>query len=281
MLWEPHDPLGQLKRRFGFGDGGSVAEWVADALQRHWELDVTRCDRVVISAWNAMAWVVAGERQLIAKWSALPHLFAHLQDTMRVVAWVDRYGLPVAGPLPATDGRVLVDIGNERKGRWKSRLRLPVPGSRFLLGVLPAIDGDLLDVDDAGQLADAGRMLASLHEALASYPDHVGGGRPKTGEQLVHHDFRSANILHDRTRITAVLDFEEVTYTARAADLARAAVLLGTRYRDWRPTTAEVRGAFLAAYEDQARVPLTSAERAAYDEAVVVNLNQRWWATPA
>ena len=34
-------------------------------------------------------------------------------------------------------------------------------------------------------------------------------------EQLVHNDFRSANVLHDGTGITAVLDFEEVAYRSR------------------------------------------------------------------
>lgn len=55
-------------------------------------------------------------------------------------------------------------------------------------------------------------MLATLHESLAAYPHRIDGGPPSPREQLVHNDFRSANILHDGTRITAVLDFEEVTY---------------------------------------------------------------------
>ena len=62
-------------------------------------------------------------------------------------------------------------------------------------------------------------MLATVHEALAAYPHRVDGGRPARHEQLVHDDFRSANILHDGATISAVLDLEEVRYDARVADL--------------------------------------------------------------
>lgn len=79
-------------------------------------------------------------------------------------------------------------------------------------------------------------MMATLHEAMAAYPFRIDAGPSARHEQLVHNEFRSANLLHDGTRITAVLDFEEVTYRPRVADLAKASVLLGTRYRDWSPT---------------------------------------------
>ena len=102
-------------------------------------------------------------------------------------------------------------------------------------------------------------MLATLHHALAAYPHHIDGGRPTGREQLVHNDFRSANILHGGTTITAVLDFEDVTYRTRVADLAKATVLLATRYHDWGPTSQVVRDAFVAAYGDE--VPLTITEQ--------------------
>ncbi|MEO5837356.1 MAG: hypothetical protein ABIQ73_28550 [Acidimicrobiales bacterium] len=191
MLWESVDPTERLAQRFGFRSGAAVAEWVADALQQGWELDVTDCDRVVISDWNVMAWVVANERRLIAKWSALPQRFALLADSARIVAWLDSRGIPVAAPIPAADGRLLVEFGDDSTGRMKSRL--PLPESRFLLGVLPAVEGDLLDVNDSGHVMDAGQMLAAIHDALASYPHQVGGRRSCGQEQLVHNDFRSAN----------------------------------------------------------------------------------------
>ena len=143
------------------------------------------------------------------------------------------------------------------------------------------IDGDLLDVNDPTQVTDAGRMLADVHEALAAYPAQVGRGRPKSEEQLVHNDFRSANVLHDGTRITAVLDLEEVTYETRVADLARAAVLLGTRYRNWRPAPEDVRELFIASYDAHAKVSLTKAERDALDGLIAANLAKPWWSAAA
>jgi homoserine kinase type II len=198
MLWETADPTEQLTRRFGFLDGPSAVGWVADSLQRQWQLQVTGCDRLVISAWNAMAWVTADDRRLIAKWSALPQLFANLLDAARVTTWLERCGLPVAAPIPATDDRLLVEVPTQAEGHVHARR--PLGESRALLGVTPVVDGDLLDSDDLGQVTDAGQMLAAVHEALAAYPDEVGGRRPRGQEQLVHNDFRSANILHDGAR---------------------------------------------------------------------------------
>ena len=187
MLWESADPGQELRKRFGFRDGASAAEWVADVLGRYWELDVERCDRLVISGRNVMAWVVAGGRPLIAKWSSLPHRFAHLRDAAQVVAWLDTQAVPVAAPVAAADGRLLVELGNDASGRLRSRL--PLPGSRFLVGVLPVVEGDLLAVDDPGHVEDAGRMLATIHRALAAYPGqagsrHRGGGHAAPAQRL-------------------------------------------------------------------------------------------------
>src|SRR5688500_11142631 len=49
MLWESAAPGQELTNRFGFPDGAAAATWVADVLGRYWELDVVRCDRLVIS----------------------------------------------------------------------------------------------------------------------------------------------------------------------------------------------------------------------------------------
>ena len=119
-------------------------------------------------------------------------------------------------------------------------------------------------------------MLARLHDALAAYPGLVDGGRPTRGEQLVQNDFRSANVLHDGTRITAVLDFEEATYRTRVADLAKAAVLLGTRYHNWAPTDPLAREAFIAAYHDQAS--LSRAEQHELQHGIRAVLQHLGWA---
>jgi len=276
MLWESADAGQALTRRFGFRDGPSAAAWVADVLDRYWRLDVVRCDRLVISDRNVMAWVLAGGRPVIAKWSSVPHRFSRLEDAARVVAWLDTQAVPVAAPIAATDGRLLVEIGNGARGQLRSRL--PLPGSRFLVGVLPVVEGDLLDVDDPGHVDDAGRMLATMHQALAGYPGRHGRRRRGERAQLLHNDFRSANILHDGTRISAVLDFEEITCDARVADIAKSAVLLGTRYRNWGPTSESVRAAYVNAYDRQADERLSTAERQEVDARVAALLKRFGWA---
>lgn len=277
MLWEDVDPVERLTDRFGFADPGAAAEWVADELRRRWTLEVTGCDRVVVSSWNAMAWITVGEQRLIAKWCALHARFARLLDAAAVTSWLDFRNVPVAAPIPTIDGRLLVE-GDGARGR----LRSASPGSRTLLGVFPVVDGELLDVDDTTQVADAGRMLAVVHEELAAYPGRVGGRHPRGRRQLVHHDFRSANLLHDGTRITAVLDLEEITYATRVADLARSAVLLGTRYRDWGPTSPDTRSAYVAAYDDQAVHPLTAPERRGLEHQITaVMASMGWTSDPA
>jgi homoserine kinase type II len=241
MLWESVDAAEALTTRFGFASAASAADWASDALWDGWAIAVDHCDRLVISAGNVLAWVTADDRRLIAKWSAFPLLFPRLADTATLTVWLQTGGIPVAAPLPAMDGRLRLELKN------------------VSLGVYPVVDGDLLDADDPIQVTEAGHMLARLHETLAVYPHRIDGGGPTRHDRLVHNDFRSANLLHDGTRITAVLDFEEVTYDTRVADLAKATVLLGTRYRNWGPTSQDVREAFVSAYHDEA--PLTSTEQ--------------------
>ena len=273
MLWESVDPLDALRRRFGFRDGAAVRTWVGEALRSWWAIDIDHCDRLVISGWNAMAWVTDGERRLIAKWSAVPPKFQRLRDAAAITTFVHERGVPVAAPIPATDGRLLVELKNDARGR--ARALLPLPGSRFLLGVLPVVDGELLDVTDAVQLREAGHMLATLHESLAAYPHRLQRKKQGEDQQLVHNDFRSSNILHDGRRISAVLDFEEITYDTRVADVAKSTVYLGTRYRDWGPMTRDEREAFVASYT--ACAPLAAAERRELDRRIAAGLDERGW----
>lgn len=275
MLWEEVDADQALVKRFGFADTAAASAWVAETLARTWEIGIDHCERLVISGWNAMAWVTAGERQLIAKWSALPHRFSHLKDAASVTASLGRSGIPVPAPIPALDGERLVELPNLARGRLRSAL--PLPGSRFLVGVLPVHDGDLLDVDDETQVVQAGEMLAFVHDALAVYSGPVDGRRPVNGEQLVHNDFRSANLLHDGGRITGVLDLEEIKHDTTIADLAKAAVMLGTQYRHWAPTTADVRSTFIASYGKQRH--LTAADKRELEARIAAVLSEKWWAS--
>jgi homoserine kinase type II len=257
MLWEPDDPADALAKRFGFADTASAVGWMGDALWDTWAIAVDGCDRLVISAGNLLAWVTTDDRRLVAKWSVYPWLFQRLADTAILTMWVQARGIPVAAPIVARDGRLRAELNN------------------VSFGVCPVIDGDLLDVGDPAQVTEAGQMLATLHEALAAYPHRIDGGRSTRHEQLVQNDFRSANILHDGTSIAAVLDWEEATYRTRVADLAKATVLLGTRYHDWGPTSELVREAFVAAYHDQA--PLTSAEQNELQRGITAILKHFGW----
>jgi homoserine kinase type II len=257
MLWESVDPAVALTERFGFVDAVSAAGWMGDALWHTWAIAIHDCDRLVISDRNLLAWITIDGRCLIAKLSVSPTLFQRLADTARLRVWLQTAGIPVAAPIPTRDGRLQVELNN------------------VSLGVCPVIEGDLLDVGDPAQVTEAGRMLAALHEALAAYPHRIDGGPSTRHEQLVQNDFRSANILHNGTSIAAVLDFEEATYRTRVADLAKATVLLGTRYRNWGPTSQLVRETFVAAYHDQA--PLTSAEKNELPRSITTVLKELGW----
>jgi len=281
MLWEAHDPRRALRGRFGFGDEASAARWVAATLNEHWGVRV-RCERIVISDHNALAWVETQSGRLLAKWSVVRERFPHLAEMARLTRWLDDRGLPVSAPVPALDGR----------------LQIEVDGASMCLQ--HEIAGDLLDTADGDQVRAAGAVLARLQDALAAYPDadrvavvpvpltarvtgwlDAGAGHlPAPARdalrglladappdllptQLVHHDFRSANVLCAGAEVAAVIDFEETRHDHRVVELARSAVLLGTRFRNWGPVSAEVRAEFLAGYQSVRQ--LTAVEAGWWD----------------
>jgi homoserine kinase type II len=280
MLWEAHDPRRALEERFGFGDEDSAGRWVAATLDEHWGVRIHSCARIVLSDHNALAWVATTSGRLLAKWSVAPERFPRLAVIARLTRWLDGQGLPVSAPVPARDGRLQVEVDGASMGLQRE------------------IEGDLLDTADPGQVRAAGAVLARLQDALAICPDAdriaalTAPSRPLTARitgwldshaehvparardtlreliadappdrlptQLVHHDFRSANVLCAGAEVAAVIDFEEAGFEHRVVELARSAVVLGTRFRDWGPVPAEVRAEFLAGY--QSVRPLTTAE---------------------
>ncbi len=257
MLWESVDPAAALEERFGFTDVDHATAWVAETLWDVWARRMDRCHRLVISDRNLLVWLVTDGQHVIGKCCVDTARMSRLAAIDALVAWLHAQAIPVAPPIAASDGRLRV----ERAG--------------LSLGLYPFVDGDLLDVADAGQVETAGRMLAQLHETLAAYPFTVGNGPAEPNQQLVHGDFRSANILHGSAGITAILDFDDVAYRSRVADLAKAAVLLGTRYHDWAPTTPETRNAFLAAYRRVS--PLTGVQLDELDRGVTAVLDHFRW----
>jgi homoserine kinase type II len=152
MLWESTDPEEALSQRFGFADAFSAVGWMGDTLWDTWAITVDDCDRLVISGGNLLAWITTDDRRLTAKWSVVSKLFRRLTDTTTLTVWLHHNGIPVATPIPARDGRLRVELNN------------------VSLGVFPAIEGDLLDVKGSAQVTEAGRMLATLHDAMAAYP---------------------------------------------------------------------------------------------------------------
>ena len=274
MLWEATDPAHALLTRFGFPDAAVAGSWVVDLVAEHWGLTVERCDRIFISSWKALAWVFVDGAPFIVKWSASPARFAALREAASITNWLHERDVPVAVPMPTTDGASLVEVVTP--GRRGLRARFHLQGSRFLIGMLPVLPGELLDIDNERHVVHAGEMLAAVHVALARYPS---GRRRNLDEQLIHNDFRSANVLHDGTRITGVLDLEEAKIGSRVADVAKAAVMLGTKYRNWVPTRPEVRRHFVESYS--ARLPLTPADRRELERRMTAVLAARWWASHA
>jgi homoserine kinase type II len=283
MLWERVDPYTALGTRFAFAKPEDAAAWLGATIAGNWGIALRRCERIVLSARNALAWLDTDAGKLLAKWSIAPGLHRRLVALAELTAWLHQRGLPVSAPLATLDGR----------------LQLATPkGSLGLQGV---ILGELLDPNDPAQVREAGSLLAAFHAALAAYPRagcvtscsaasspydpglstgpgvraHVtrwlGSIAPGSATaaaaflrdrlacfpeaslptpQLVHNDIRSANILCRGTRVSALLDFEEVTVDHRVSDLAKATVLLGTRFHNWAPLDLALQRCFVEGYRD-------------------------------
>ncbi|GGB17148.1 hypothetical protein GCM10011492_03660 [Flexivirga endophytica] len=289
MLWEPDNPGTVLAERFDFADAAAAADWVSRTVEQHWGIQAGPCERITMSFNNALVWFHTPHGRRVAKWSIATHRFDRLAALAEMTAWLDRRGQPVSAPAQTLDGRHQVEVDG------------------VSLGLQREIDGELLDVTSPDQVRAAGAVLARLHEALSSYPDGqrlteltppaetldkqisdwLGSDHPRAPRkavdvlrqrlavapadplptQLVHGDFRAANVLVTGSTVTAVLDFEEACPEHRIAELARSAVLLGTKFDDWGPVTAEVRAEFLAGYQSVCR--LTPAEAAWWDTLVL------------
>jgi Ser/Thr protein kinase RdoA (MazF antagonist) len=282
MLWESVEPESALKERFGFDGFGTVTEWASMVLDETWGITVRGCTRMVISDHNAIAWVETNQGGLVVKWSRARERFARLDASTRLLRTLAGRGVPVASPIATVDGL--------------DRVTLEGPSGALSVTVLPEVTGDWLDVEDHAAVQSAGACLAEVHRALgASHHDVspmsvrakglqeriddwlAGGdrgfapeasrrlkdllsGSPELDDepQLVHNDFRAANILTRDSSVVGVLDFDDVMVEHRVNDLAKACVYLGTRFTEWRPTPTAVRQTLRAGYESVR--PLSPAE---------------------
>lgn len=285
MLWESTDPQSALAKRFQFATPAAASDWLRATVTHSYGLAVVSVDRLVMSAYNLLAWLTTAEGTLLAKCCAFLPAHARLLAAGELVVWLAQRGLPVSAPLMTTAGAVQVQCDH------------------LSVSVQRVIAGELLDPTQLDQAHSAGVALAQLHGALATYPqasalappapvpplstliDDWGKAKiasisepdllaastsllrraeqlatPPLATQLVHGDFRAANILWQADRIAAVLDFEEVRWGYRVNDLAWAAVHLGTRYHDWGPVALEGHDTFLRGYT--AVQPLTPLEQA-------------------
>lgn len=282
MLWESTDPQQALQERFGLDSFEAAVGRLTRALEQIWAIDVRACDRIIISASNAIAWIRTDRAALVAKWSRARDQFDRFTAIADLLQALHHRGVPVPPPLAAADGRlrVIVDSGS-------------VPLS---MTVQPLIEGDLLDTTDASAVRQAGACLASLHRALAVHPDgplidttpppdlrlrmakwleredpgtapgastrlrdQLGALPPlDSAPQLIHNDYRASNIIMARSQVRAVIDFDEVGWDHCVKDLANSFVRLGTHFRHWQPTPASVRRSLLEGYESVR--PLTPSE---------------------
>lgn len=283
LLWESADEQTALRERFGFADVAEATDWLAATLREHWALTVRSCRRLTISDHNVIAWVGTDGADLVVKWSREDCLFPRLEATTGLITHLADQGVPVAAPVPARDGTV--------------RVAADGPIGPLSVAVLPEIDGTWLDVDDLEAVRTVGVCLARMHEVLGGLElpansgkpprpprervrtwleEHDHGRAPSASHrlaaslqdlpdlldtpQLVHGDVRAANLLMQGGQVAAVLDLDEVRVDHRIAELAQSSVLLGTLFRDWRPTPAPARRALREGYE-QVR-PLGETERA-------------------
>lgn len=287
MLWESTDPVTALRERFGFTGLEDATEWMTTALAETWDIAVRSCPRLVISDHNAIVWVRSDHGDLVLKWSRARERFPALESSTRLLSAVAALGVPVAAPLPARDGSVRVGLEGP-SGPLSASLLPEVTGQ--WLDVT-----DLAAVRSAGStLAQLHAALRSLeHEPPAAVPhpsaaqeedparrldrwlsESDRGLAPEASRrlarllrdapplgletQLVHHDYRAANILVRGSAVIGVLDFDEIESAHRVDDLARASVYLATRFTDWGPTPGPTRTALREGYESVQQ--LTPAE---------------------
>lgn len=297
MLWEPGDPAETLTTRFGHPDAAAAGRWVRAVLAEHWGVDVVACERVVMSHTNALAWVDGPSGPMVAKWSVARERFARLAALARLTTGLDAVGVPVSAPVAARDGRlqvevdgvslglqhvvdgVLLDTGDldlvRATGAVLARLHGALatsPAAADLLALAVPPDGpdwpdrpEPLATRVAGWLDTAPGHLPdgacdTLRRALADLPGRALPALPAPPAQLVHGDVRAANVLCSGGEVAAVLDPEEARYDHPVVELARSAVLLGTRFHDWGPVPPGVHAALRAGYESER--PLTPHEDA-------------------
>lgn len=275
MLWEQGtDPVRALRDRFGFEHPEALCAWLGRTLVEHWALEVDNCERVLLSDHNALVWAGTHRGTFVVKICASETHFERLATVAGIVAELATAGVPVAAPLPSREGEVRVVTRTSKRP--------------LSLTVAPVVSGAFLDMADLDGAHAAGAALAQLHRATAhlnhALPgDEARGREPALGTrlglaeqdsarakapraaaeldgllaelpdlddavQVVHNDYRGANVLMHSSRVAAILDFDEVRVDHPVCDLGRAMVLMATRFTTWDPTPPPVQRALVQGY---------------------------------
>jgi len=284
MLWESSDAQVALTQRFQFASVAAASDWLIKIISDTYGVRVTSVDRLVISSFNLLAWLTTTDGPLIAKCCAFVRAHDWLANVGELLAWLEQQQLPVSVPVAASTGerQVLRDhlsIGVQRlmTGELLDPTQLEQAQTAGIilaqlhqaLAVYPRAT-DFARQDSLPTLAENIQAWGATKAATRPDVALVAGRKAlmqslQSGElseltsQVVHHDYRAANILWQAGKITAVLDFEDLRWSYRVNDLAWAAVHLGTRFHHWGPISEEVHAHFLAAYTS--RHPLTAAEQ--------------------
>lgn len=280
MLWESVDAEQALRDRFGLEGTDHAADWLTAILAEHWSLAVQEVPRLTLSDRNAIVWARTDRGPLVVKLSCAREQFAHLAATARLLRDLAARDVPVAAPLPGRSGQVRI-VADGPRGPLSLAV-LPEVAGNWLdgadLGAVHAAGAGLATLHEA--LHDVAEDARSDSAAAAltttaprPLPERVSGwlagrdpGRapeastrlaelltdlpaPSDAPQLIHGDFRAANLLVRDAQIAAVLDFDDVRTDHRVADLAQAGTYLVTLFRHWGPTPAPARAALRAGYE--------------------------------
>ncbi len=284
MLWERDDPLAALQRRFQFSSAATAAAWVTTALQAIYAIEITSVDALVISAYNLLAWLSTAEQPLLAKCCMAIPLHERLVHIADLLAWLQAEGMPVSAPLTSTSGARQTIYAHCSLGvqhLLPGTLLNPSDSAQSTAAgtALAALHSALVRYPHAQALgaqpvqplpaiiaADLEQLQRDLNDpTLEPISARIRQQLPRLAHaqlpvQLIHGDYRSANLLWRDDHIQAVLDFEEVRGGYRVSDLAWAAVHLATQFHDWGPLDATAQAAFLHSYS--AHAPLSAVEQA-------------------
>lgn len=284
MLWEASDAQAALTRRFGFASAAETSSWLVTTLASNYGIAVQTVERLTISSYNLLAWLTTADGPLLAKCCAYPPAHPQLVKLAGLLVWLAQAGLPVSPPLAtkAAERQILCDqrslgvqrlipgdLLNPAQPEQAHGAGVMLARLHDLLAAYPQASDFVLDTARPPLAAQLQAWLAKTGAALLD-PAQVTGRDvlsqaaaqaelPALDRQLVHQDYRAANLLWHEGQLAAVLDFEELGWGYRVNDLAWATVHLGTRYHNWGPVAWTVQQTFLTGY--QSVQPLTAAEQ--------------------